>query len=280
MDPTDAPTDWVVGPPPDAPAGVGGIAREVVLGKRDAAGGDSAGAGTGGGGGGGGGEEDTLLLTGFPSGDVGAWVRATPASARLLLRRIAAHAPGPAYPLPDGSQAPAGVRALVLCSDGATVLSGGADGAVRRWTVKQTAPDEDWIAEVGVGGEKPPATTTVDDGSSTAAAPERWDGRLRLRLVPIEYDPWTGGKGATSTTTTTTTTTTRQPHAPFSPEMLRGGKSPPPEWNVCALKSPLRGAALGVRGLGVRCSDGTVVVGTDACDVWMAGRLLFSHHHN
>ena len=214
---------WVVGPPPDESERGG--AREVVLARQEPG---LAGA------------EDTLLLTGFPSGDVGAWVRASPSSARLLLRRIAAHVPGPVYPLPDGSLSPAGVRALVLCSDGVTVLSGGADGTVRRWAVKQTAPDEDWIAEVGVGEERPSPLNYAGE----VAASARWDGRLRLRLVPVDFDPSTSSSSI-----------------PSSSDQV--------EWSLCALRSPLRGTALGVRGLGVRCGDGTVVLGTDTCDLWM-----------
>ena len=222
---------WVIGPPTDAPAGSG---REAIL-DRQAPG--AAGA------------TDTLLLTGFPSGEVGVWVRATPFAARLLLRRIPAHAPGPAHPLPDGSQLPAGVRALVLCEDDATVLSGGADGLVHRWLARQTAPDEEWMAEAGgVGGERP---------AHNLARGSPWDGRLRIRLLGPASE--TSGR--------------RRDVESAAPTKAPGGSSPEVggdaiNGDVCALRSPLRGVALGVRGLAVRGIDGTVVIGTDSCELW------------
>ena len=125
---------------------------------------------------------DSCIVTGFPDGSLGMWVPPFPtkAGARYSLRRVyKAHEPGPPVTLIDGTLSYGGVRCLTLCarpSRGAAapvdatsgyrgsvdtldapvntsgsgdesnaaldLLSGGADGAVRRWKlvqVKQSA---------------------------------------------------------------------------------------------------------------------------------------------
>ena len=98
-----------------------------------------------------------VLVTGFPDGALGVWKTthrdASGASVDpkaeghavvrwtcALVQRIAhAHAPGPKLSLPDGTQTYGGVRCLDLRGDGATLLSGGADGWIHTWTVSDGA---------------------------------------------------------------------------------------------------------------------------------------------
>lgn len=52
---------------------------------------------------------------------------------------VQAHDPGPQVAQPNGIPTFGGVRALQLRADGRTLLSGGADGAVRVWDVADGA---------------------------------------------------------------------------------------------------------------------------------------------
>jgi echinoderm microtubule-associated protein-like 5 len=111
---------------------------------------------------------DSCIITGFPDGGLGLWVPPFPTTAgsRYALRRIfRAHDPGPLVTMIDGSQQYGGVQRLTVCQIGADtaegtsrgygqgaganrteVLSGGADGTIRRWMLV------------------PPAATTRPDG--------------------------------------------------------------------------------------------------------------------
>ena len=68
--------------------------------------------------------EDTVVLTGFPTGEIGIWING------LLMRCIEGHAKGPQVILPDGSCTYLGIRCMKLRADKKTVLTG---GAVRRF---------------------------------------------------------------------------------------------------------------------------------------------------
>lgn len=100
----------------------------------------------------------TVVLTGFPNGRVGIWLRSQePPFTPLLMRTVAAHERGPQIALPDGTMSFGGVRSLRLRSDEKTLLSAGADSRVHTWDVTQTVPDEPWMSAPG-------AERTVNDG--------------------------------------------------------------------------------------------------------------------
>ena len=92
----------------------------------------------------------SVVLTGFPSGRIGIWMRSQePPFTPLLMRTVAAHERGPPVPLPDGTMSFGGVRALRLRADGRTLLSAGADSRVHTWDVRQTVEDEPWMSAPG-----------------------------------------------------------------------------------------------------------------------------------
>ena len=90
-----------------------------------------------------------VIVTGFPSGALGVWTvshhgadgaRCHPvhdAVARwtvsMAQRIVGAHEPGPRVNLNDGTTTYGGVRAMTMRADGATMLTGGADGWVHTW---------------------------------------------------------------------------------------------------------------------------------------------------
>ena len=98
-----------------------------------------------------------VIVTGFPNGGLGVWkvnrwgingevidpgldVEGNQNNVTrwtcLLVQRIAdAHAPGPKIHLNDGTSTFGGVRCLNLRGDGATLLTGGADGWIHTWSV-------------------------------------------------------------------------------------------------------------------------------------------------
>ncbi|KAG2496899.1 hypothetical protein HYH03_004906 [Edaphochlamys debaryana] len=86
---------------------------------------------------------DSCLLTGFASGKLGLWVPpypTRPGSVYTLVRHFDAHAPGKIIALNDGTQVHGGVRALKLrktADNTLEVLSGGADGCVRIWSLQE-----------------------------------------------------------------------------------------------------------------------------------------------
>ncbi|KAG1660169.1 hypothetical protein FOA52_005269 [Chlamydomonas sp. UWO 241] len=56
-------------------------------------------------------------------------------AAAKIIKSIPAHGPGPKFIEPSGSMAHTGVRGLLVCREGQTLLSGGADGVVLSWDV-------------------------------------------------------------------------------------------------------------------------------------------------
>ncbi|GFR50670.1 hypothetical protein Agub_g12921 [Astrephomene gubernaculifera] len=103
---------------------------------------------------------DSCLLTGFASGKLGLWVPPYPTrvgATYSLVRHFDAHAPGRTIALNDGTQVHGGVRALKMrrTSEGTLeVLSGGADGCVRCWTLQEVAgarPDGTPVKGVKLG---------------------------------------------------------------------------------------------------------------------------------
>lgn len=102
---------------------------------------------------------DSCIVTGFPDGALGMWIPPFPtkAGSRYSLQKVyRGHDPGPLITMVDGSQQYGGVRCLTVCKKaedgpGGTsramnpgmhgqarqqmLLSGGADGAVRRWAL-------------------------------------------------------------------------------------------------------------------------------------------------
>lgn len=52
------------------------------------------------------------------------------------VKKLAAHESGPKLLQPDGSMDFAGVRGLRVCRGGTVLLSGGADGVVKRFVIK------------------------------------------------------------------------------------------------------------------------------------------------
>lgn len=99
---------------------------------------------------------DSCIVSGFSDGSLGLWVPPFPtvAGARYALRRtLRAHNPGPLMTMVDGSQQYGGVKCLTVCqrprADGGAstkraretfLLSGGADGTVRRWHLRPPPP--------------------------------------------------------------------------------------------------------------------------------------------
>jgi hypothetical protein len=93
-----------------------------------------------------------VIVTGFPSGALGVWTvqhfgvdgkKCHPRDdvvARWtvsMAQRIAnAHGTGPKVNLNDGTTTYGGIRAMTMRADGATLLTGGADGWVHTWQVK------------------------------------------------------------------------------------------------------------------------------------------------
>ncbi|KXZ48848.1 hypothetical protein GPECTOR_25g433 [Gonium pectorale] len=134
---------------------------------------------------------DSCILTGFASGRLGLWVPPYPTrvgAVYSLVRHFDAHGPGKPIALNDGTQCYGGVRALKLNKrkDGTLeVLSGGADGCVRRWVVQDVSgsrpdgapvkgvnlarsPDESereyklMMAGTGLKREEPPMVVSLD----------------------------------------------------------------------------------------------------------------------
>lgn len=88
---------------------------------------------------------DSCIVSGFPDGSLGMWVPPFPtkAGSRYALKKIyKAHEPGPLITMVDGSQQYGGVRCLTVCKkpeeedEPQILLSGGADGAIRRWQLR------------------------------------------------------------------------------------------------------------------------------------------------
>ena len=77
-----------------------------------------------------------MVLTGFPSGELGIWMKG------LLMRTVEAHKPGPLLILPDGSCTYGGLRCIKLRADKKTLLTGGADGYINAWDIRQTVDDQ------------------------------------------------------------------------------------------------------------------------------------------
>jgi microtubule-associated protein-like 5 len=122
---------------------------------------------------------DSCIITGFPDGGLGLWVPPFPtiAGSRYALRRVfRAHGPGPLVTAVDGSQQYGGTRCLTVCrvpSDASgvyrtEVLSGAADGAIRRWRVE--APVATAISSRRGTDSPPPRGATLVCAECGAAA--------------------------------------------------------------------------------------------------------------
>eukprot|EP00892_Ulva_mutabilis_P007281 jgi/Ulvmu1/4925/UM203_0004.1 len=85
----------------------------------------------------------------------------------VAVRSIAAHHPGPQYIAPDGSVTYGGLRGLALHDGDSVLLTAGADGTVKRWTVKDGVLGEKRLErtlrlESPYGAaEKPPAVRAL-----------------------------------------------------------------------------------------------------------------------
>lgn len=179
--------------------------------------------------------KNAILLTGFPSGELGIWVGG------IMMRCVEAHAPGPQVCMPDGMVTFWGLRAIKLRADFATVLTGGADGKIVAWDVRQTVEDEDWMKAVG---------STVDiskefQGLQKAGGDERKEQGSALR----------GGAKALSSHSSTT--------------LGRGSvkiKQAPGNWK---LKSPYPDEPPpSIRSVDSRPGSSTFIAGTNKSDIW------------
>ena len=114
-----------------------------------------------------------VIVTGFPSGALGVWTvqhfgvdgkKCHPRDDDVarwtvsMAQRIAnAHGTGPKVNLNDGTTTYGGIRAMTMRADGATLLTGGADGWVHTWQVKDGS-----IAVVGRPKTDGPGKPPVD----------------------------------------------------------------------------------------------------------------------
>ncbi|KAK3283901.1 hypothetical protein CYMTET_8419, partial [Cymbomonas tetramitiformis] len=96
---------------------------------------------------------DCTLVTGFPDGSMGVWIpnNPLPGCSYKLVQLVRGHGPGPPIYTSDGKVTHSGVRVLKLRQTNETLLSGGADGCVVAWDVRQVADSKGAIKMYPMG---------------------------------------------------------------------------------------------------------------------------------
>jgi WD40 repeat protein len=181
----------------------------------------------------------TIVLTGFPTGEIGVWVDG------LLMRCVEAHHKGPQVIMPDGACTFMGVRCLKLRADRKTVLSGGADGCVYAWDVRQTVDDQ------------PQYFKNIGDEIEIDGYDQDMSGRTKQQSQERK-NAGTALKGATKGTTSHSSNVLGRGAVKF--------KRLPGSWK---LTSPYKEDMPPViRSVDAQPGSLSFVVGTNKCDIW------------